>query len=401
MRFTNIDEAIDWITTPQGNKHTFEHFKQVCKSIGNPQNSFYTIHVAGTDGKGSTVNYLRSLLMSQGYKVGTLTSPHYITHLDRIRVNDVNIKDDSFLDILNKNYDFFIENKLSMFEMDYLIMCEYFKQEKVDFAIVEVGLGGRLDSTNVADNTKLSIITTIGYDHMDRLGNTLEEICYEKCGIIKDNSMVLIGYLNENCKRIVKQETDKHNSIYYELGEYIDLGDRRFVYENEEYELSSYARYQLHNASLALNALDLISKNYGFDIDRNNAKQALKNAIWRCRFEIVKENPRVILDGAHNIHGVNALVKSFDQFTGSKCIVFSALKRKDYIGMLEILKKHCDKLVITSFEKNGVIDLNEFKDYTTNEDYTDAINQAIKEYDNILICGSLYFMSEVVLNYKF
>ena len=399
--FNNIDDALTWITSKRNTGHTFEKFKEVCSRINNPQNDFYTIHVAGTNGKGSTVSYLRDLLMSQGFKVGTLQSPHYITHLDRIRVNNNNIKADDFLRILNDNYDFFIDNDLSMFEMDYLIMCYYFKQEKVDYAIVEVGIGGRLDATNVVDNTKLSIITTIGYDHMELLGDTLPLICKEKCGIIKDNSKILIGNLDSECCDVVKKEANRHNAQYYELGEYKNLGNRTFEFNNQVYKINSYAKYQLHNASLAINAFEIVAKDSGFNINYDLAKACLEKTVWQNRFEIVKEKPRVILDGAHNIHGIDALVKSFDQFDGSKCIVFSALKRKEYRKMIETLRAHCNQLIITKFDNHEVIDLNEFVDYKTIDNYIDAIDYAINNYDNVLICGSLYFLSDVVLNYKF
>ena len=401
MMFTNIDEAIAWITSRRNTGHTFENFKKVCDKLNNPQNSFYTIHVAGTDGKGSTVTYLRDLLMSQGYKVGTLQSPHYITHLDRIRINNNNIPSDVFLKILNDNYQVFIENDLSMFEMDYLIMCYYFIQEKIDFAIVEVGIGGRLDATNVVDNTKLSIITTIGYDHMELLGDTLPKICYEKCGIIKDNSKVLTGHLDLDCDEVVINEAKRHNAKYYALGEYKDLGNRKFSFNNEEYAISSYAKYQLHNASLALYAFEIVAKDYGIAVDMNKAKNALLKSNWPNRFEIVKEEPRVILDGAHNIHGIEASMNSFDQFSGSKCIVFSCLKRKEYKKMIELLYGHADKIILTSFDNDGVIDLNEFTKLETIVDYKEAIDYAIDNYDNVLICGSLYFLSDVVLGYKF
>ncbi|MCR4634564.1 MAG: bifunctional folylpolyglutamate synthase/dihydrofolate synthase [Erysipelotrichaceae bacterium] len=400
--FTKIDEAIDWITSRKSTNYSFEHFKNVCHLAGDPQDGFYMIHVAGTDGKGSTVNYLCDLLMSQGYKVGTLTSPHYETHLDRIRVNGKNITDSAFLNILNANYEFYTENELSMFEMDYLIMCDYFKEENIDYAIVEVGLGGRLDSTNVVDDTKLSIITSIGFDHMDRLGDTLTKICYEKCGIIKKGSKVLCGKLDEECMNVVKEVAEERDCEVYTIQEYTDLGERRFIYRGREYELSSFASYQLHNASLSLEALRIIAEDEGFVIDQEKAKTALHNSLWKGRFEIVRQRPRVILDGAHNIHATEALVESFDRFRGSKCIIFSALKRKEYRKMIQVLEKHCDKLVLTSFSTyNQTIDLNEFEGYVTEPDYQKAIDDAMKEYDNILICGSLYFLSEVVLHGKF
>lgn len=399
--FNNCSQAIDWIQNRRNTGHTFENFKKLCVSLGNPQNSFNTIHVTGTDGKGSTVTYLRDLLMSQGYKVGTLQSPHYITHLDRIRINNINIPEEVFLKIINDNYDFYIKNDLSMFEIDYLIMCQYFIMENVDFAIVEVGIGGRLDATNVVDNTKLSIITTIGYDHMELLGDTLPKICYEKCGIIKDNSKILIGHLDNESIDVVKQQAKLHNASYYELGEYKDLGDRCFEFEDDEYKITSFATYQLHNASLAIKAFKIICEDRKINIDWKKAKSSLSSTIWQNRFEIVNENPRIILDGGHNIHGIEAVCKSYDKFTGSKCIVFSALKRKEYSKMVEMLAKHTDELLITQFDNSGVIDINEFKEYKTYDNYIEAIDYAISKYDNILICGSLYFLSDVVLNYKF
>lgn len=401
--FKNIDEALSWVMSQRNADSSFEHFKMVMNSIDNPQNNFYTVHVAGTNGKGSTVAYLRDLLMSQGLKVGTLQSPHYITHLDRIRVDNKNIDANAFLDILNEKYDFIIEHKLSMFEIDYLIMCEYFKQKNIDIAVVEVGLGGRLDSTNVIDNTKLSIITTIGYDHMEKLGNSLEAICNEKCGIVKDNSKLLIGELNDSCVNVCVENAKKHNCEFYQIDKYYDLSNRQFEYKNEKYELESYAKYQLHNASLAIEAFNIISKDFPFTINLEKAKNALSKTVWENRFQIVKENPRVILDGGHNVQGIEALVDSFDQFEGSKCIIFSALKRKEYKKMLEILINHTDKLVITAFDNIESIDINEFNDerFEINDNYIDAIDKAISNYDNVLVCGSLYFMSDVVLNYKF
>lgn len=393
--FTDIDTAIEWITSKRRGDNLFSDFKNIVNELDNPQNDFYMIHVAGTNGKGSTVAYLRDLLMSQGYKVGTLQSPHFLIHQDRIRVNNINIDDDSFLRILNKYYDLFVEKNLGMFEMDYIIMCEYFRQEKVDVAVVEVGLGGRLDSTNVVDNTKLSIITTIGYDHMDRLGNTLEEICIEKCGIIKNNSKVLVGDLNKDLKDIVKRIAKEKNSECYELKEYKDLGERKFLYKNKTYDIDSYAKYQYHNASLALEAFEIISKDMGFMINEEKAKEALKETQWLGRFQIIRRNPIVILDGGHNVHGIEALVDSFDYLKGSKLIIFSALKRKEYSKMCDILKQHSDKLIVTSFNSYDAISLDDIKNVETTNDYIKTINDNLNKYDNILVCGSLYFISEV------
>ena len=401
--FNNISDALDWITRQHKGDLSFERFKEVVTELGNPQDDFYMVHVAGTDGKGSTVTYLRDLLMSQGFHVGTLQSPHFLTHLDRIRFDGENIEEEAFLRILNENAYYYISKNLGMFEMDYLIMCEYFKEKNADIVIVEVGLGGRLDSTNVVSRPALSIITTIGYDHMDRLGNTLEEICTEKCGIIKNDSKVLIGHLSDDLVAIVEEFCKERNSYFYRLEEYQDLGERRFCYLGEEYKLLSYAQYQKHNASLALKAFFLLADDLPFTYDLQAAKKALSSTVWRGRFEIVHENPRIILDGAHNIHGVEALCRSFDALSGSKAIVFSALKRKEHKKMLQMLKEHCDRLILTSFDYYEALkqeDISALAD-DIEPDYSLAIELAVKEYDNILICGSLYFISEVAEHIDF
>lgn len=401
MQFNDIDSAIEFVTGLKNTGHSFSDFKKICNELGNPQNKFKTIHVAGTNGKGSTVSYLKDLLISHGFKVGTYTSPHYITHLDRIRINNNNIDEKSFIKYLNKYYELYKDVNLSMFEYDYLIMCDYFIDNNIDYAIIEVGLGGKLDATNVVDNTLLSIITTIGYDHMERLGDTLEKICFEKCGIIKHNSNVVIGHLDNNCVQVVKDKCAIENSNLYELKQIQTLEDRTFIFEDNKYKILSYAKYQYHNACLALYAFKTLCHLNNIEFDYKLAYNALKNSDWKARFEIVSENPRIILDGAHNIHGVEALVKSFDMFDGKKCIIFSALKRKEYNKMIDVLSKHCDKLIITTFKNNEVIDLSDFKNYLCVDDYSKAIDYAKDRFDTILVCGSLYFMSEVVLHYNF
>ena len=399
--FSNTAEAVKWIISRKKTDYSFEHFRQVCRSLGDPENGLYIIHVAGTNGKGSTVNYLADLLMSQGFKVGTITSPQYLTYLDRIRINGENIDEASFLDIVNRHYDSFAENDLSMYEMDYLIMCFYFLQENVDIAIIETGIGGRYDPTNVSDCTKLSIITSIGYDHMELLGDTLAKICYDKCGIIKENSDVLCGKLDEECLEVVRSEAAEKKANVYVLDDFEPLSERHFRFHEREYVLSSFASYQLHNASLAIYALELTARRRGFEINYEKAKEALGKSLWHLRFEVVKEKPRIILDGAHNTHGIEAMLKTFDAFSGSKCIIFSALKRKEYRKMAEMLKEHCDRLIITSFENGEAIGPKEMADYEVVEDYREAIAEAMISYDNILICGSLYFLSDVVLHVKF
>ena len=396
--FTSIEEALDWVMKRKRTDTSFEDHVRNMKDLGDPQDDFPMIHVAGTNGKGSTVAYLRDLLMSQGYKVGTLQSPHYETHLDRIRINGENIPGDVFMEILNEYYDFIIDRNIPMFEIDYIIMCEWFKREKVDIAVIEVGMGGRLDSTNVVHHPLLSVITTIGYDHMESLGDTLEKICIEKCGIIKEDSAVLVGKLDETLKDVVKEIAEERYCSYHETEETVEVRERTFLYKGETYEITSYAKYQYDNAATALEAFFLVME--GRDIDLEKAKEALKNTIWKGRFEVISKDPFILYDGAHNIHGVAALTRSLDALKGRKLIIFSALRRKDYRTMIEALRGHGD-LIITSFDYPGSIREKDVEDlgviYVKDHE---EIRKRYPDYDVILYCGSLYFLSELATEKK-
>lgn len=391
----NIDEALEWIINRKRNNHPFSSFKRVNENLGNMADKLKIIHVAGTNGKGSTVTMLRDLLINNGYKVGTVQSPHFLTHLDRIRINNQIISEEEFLKGINKYYDLSIKENLGMFEIDFLIAIDYFLSEKVDFAIIEVGIGGRLDSTNVITKPLLSIITNIGLDHQEMLGETLDLICKEKCGIIKKDSDTLVGYLEKDLKEIVKQSCISLNNSYHETENVRCINTGFFEYKGIVYNLSSSALYQIKNAALALEAYDILADKYNLAYDLEKIKKALRNFKWPGRFEIVEENPCVILDGAHNKPGVEALMESFDLLKGTKCIIFSALKRKNYSQMYDILSKHCDEIIVTSFNLPGSIDQYDIKVNDYYKNYKEAIEYAKKRYENILICGSLYFISDV------
>ena len=394
--FESIQECLAWVMSRRKGEMTFSSFEAIMKKLGDPQDRLKVIHVAGTNGKGSTVTYLRDLLMSQGFTVGTLQSPHYLTHLDRIRFNGENIPEETFLRIVNKYYDFFAKNRMGMFEIDYVVMCEYFLIEEADYVITEVGIGGRLDSTNVIHHPVLSVITTIGYDHMERLGNTLEEICKEKCGIIKTASAVLAGDLSASLKEIVQKTAEEKGSVYYEMKLPEEIGERRFLYDGEVYEISSYGKYQYYNASLALEALKILSEREDFIVDREKAKEAVRKSLWKGRFEVVSHDPTVILDGAHNIHGIDALVKSLDALKGRKLVIFAALKRKEYGKMIEELKKHADEVVLTSFDHPEAVSGEDVSgDISFTDDYMGYMKRRENDFDVIVFCGSLYFISEI------
>ena len=186
MRFQKAEDVIAIIEQRKNRGYGLDHFKQYMASLGNPQNRLRSIHVAGTNGKGSTTNDIRSILQAAGYKVGSFTSPFMITHLDRIRINDQDIREDAFLEITNRFYDSWMEWDLSMFEIDMCIAVFYYLEEQADFCVFETGLGGRKDATNILQPL-VSVITNIGMDHMEFLGDTLEKIAGEKAGIVKED----------------------------------------------------------------------------------------------------------------------------------------------------------------------------------------------------------------------
>jgi dihydrofolate synthase/folylpolyglutamate synthase len=397
-RFDNIDDCLNWVMSQKSYKGDIFNFRKCMAELGNKQDRLKVIHVAGTDGKGSTVHFIMDALMALGYKVGTLQSPHLLTHLDRIRINDQYIDEKYFLDKVNENYDYFVEHRFSMFDIDYFIMTDYFLDNNVDYAVIEVGLGGRLDSTNVINNTLLSIITTIGYDHMDRLGNTLEEIVREKCGIIKQDSHTLIGKLAPNLVDIVRDTCKSLNNTLYQVKGYEYIAKRHFRYRDQEYHISSFALYQMENASLAIEAIYTLASLEGFEIDFEKLKQGIASSMWLGRFEVINEDPLVIIDGAHNAHGMRALVDSLRQLPKPIVCVFSALKDKEYLKMLEMLKNEVEEITITTFENYRIYDVHsipEDKMIKVEDDYLKAINDAIDTKKTVIICGSLYFISEV------
>lgn len=394
--FNDIDSALEWLMQRRNETKSFATFKHLMEKLGNPQDDLKLIHVAGTNGKGSTVTFLSDLLIAHGYRVGTLQSPHFLSHLDRIRVNGKNIPSATFLTLLNANYAFFIEHNLNMFEIDFIIMSLYFRQLKLDYVVVEVGIGGRLDSTNVINHPLLSIIVTIGYDHMDRLGNTLEQICIEKCGIVKPSSILLVGDLLPELKKLCQDVAQAKDCKYYELGAYQKIGSRSFIYAGQQYQIASFADYQLHNAALALKAYQILVENYQLDYDEDKVRMALANSIWRGRFEIIKEHPRVILDGAHNIDGIIALANSVKQLDGSKAILFAALKTKEYQKMLAVLNSVFDRVVLTSFNHPLACHLEDYGEGEYMADFTKAYQILCDNFDNIVVAGSLYFISDFV-----
>ncbi len=400
--FKTTHDFIDYCTNRM-NKGRFnlDHFKALLEKLGNPQLKLKTVHIAGTNGKGSTTDYLRSILQTAGYKVGTFTSPHLEVHNDRIRINNVYISDEELLEYGNRFYTLIEENELSMFEIDTLIAIYYFCEKNVDIALFEVGLGGRLDATNVI-LPLVSLITSIGYDHMDILGHTLEEISFEKAGIIKENIPLITAEDKENCLFVFKSVCEERSSDFLKIhpAKNVIIGDSiQYEYHHLIIQLNTLAIYQIKNSSLAIECALYLCE-LGYTISDENIRMGISSTQWKGRFETISLNPHIIIDGAHNMHGIDALVESTRLCKKPLIIVFSALKDKETEKMIHALVDIGDEVIVTEFEfyRAATLETLSMNNRVTSiRNPYDAINYAIKQSagGTCLITGSLYFISEV------
>lgn len=399
--FVTIEDAITWVTMRRHKNKGLLNFCKALRSCGSPQDTFKTIHVAGTNGKGSTVTYIKDILMEANYRVGTFTSPHLIKHQDRIRYQGEWISDIDFLAILNEHEELIIKYELNMFEIDMLIASVYFRNKHVDFAIIEVGLGGRLDCTNCLTRPELTIITSIGLDHVELLGDTVEKIAIEKAGIIKQGVPCLLGKLKTTCVDEIKAiALEKHSDLIYTL-DFEKIDNYHFSIKGKKYFNRSGATYQMKNAAVAISAINFLSDKKIIDVSDNQIKYGIENSRWEGRFETISENPRIIVDGAHNDEGIRELIESLQELQKPLVIVFSALRDKPTENMISQLHQVASTLIVTEFNYYRVEkakNLVYFDELLCMPDYQKAVQfgvDKIKTEGTLIICGSLYFVSEV------
>lgn len=396
--FTDINAALEVLMARRRSLHPQLHkFKKLIEDLGNPQDELKSIHIAGTNGKGSTTNFIRSICQQQGYKVGTFTSPFLVHHHDRFRISDVDINDEKLLELINRSYPYWDEYDITMFEIDMLIAIWYFLDEKVDVAIFEVGMGGRKDATNVLSAPLASVITNISLDHMDQLGDTKEKIAVEKAGIIKETGLVITGETTPSVLDVFKE---KANRKIIELQPIQNPINRVLLYRETEIHLKSYAKYQLRNAALAYEVCYQLDKHKILPFDEENIVGGLEDTLWKGRFEVVSSEPLIIIDGAHNEDGVRVLVESIVDLPKPLVVVFAALRDKDTTKMLEQLEKVSDQLIVTTFDFYRAQTAEKLKikeNIISFEDYTEAINKGkeLSKDGTLVITGSLYFISEV------
>ena len=320
----------------------------LCRMLGNPEKKFPSIHIAGTNGKGSTANILASVFQEHGYKTGLYTSPHLVDFRERIRINGQMVSEDFVVDFVDIYKDKFSKIGPSFFEITFAMAVEYFAQQEVDIVIMETGMGGRLDSTNVV-NSILSIITNIGLDHTAFLGNTIAEIAVEKAGIIKKNIPVIIGERQEETTPVFMKFANKNNAPLYYAG---DIAKLFYNTENymavvneelfEEIEFPLKANYQSYNLRTALAALVHLSEKWQLsqELILSGVANTIKNTDFAGRWQIVSQNPKIILDTGHNVDG---LTYSMEQLTQEKFeklhFILGMVNDKDIESVLALLPR--------------------------------------------------------------
>lgn len=394
-KLETIDDAICFVTSRKVKSQGLDHFLKVLETLGNPQEGVTWIHVAGTNGKGSVSYLMAKLLESQGYRVGLFTSPHLESHLDRIRINDVWIEEEFFLNTVKKYEDFFVQEGLCMFEIDVIIALLYFQANKIDYGVLETGIGGRFDPTNFPKRPSLKIITTIGLDHQALLGNTLEQIAYQKAGIIQPNDLVVVGYLDDASREVVKSTCIEQKASFYEL---VKLDVNRFdqlMMFDHVYKLPTNTKFQLENAALTLYAYSLLK----FDVKDKKVEKVLETTVWKGRFEVLQDCPTVILDGAHNLPAIHVLLEALEKYPRPWVGVFIGMKDKDIDQELALLQKAFDTLIVSQLDMERCKKVEEYNEsYIKEKDADQAIlkaKQLASTKGTVVLFGSLYFVSYV------
>ncbi|HEM5075125.1 TPA: bifunctional folylpolyglutamate synthase/dihydrofolate synthase [Streptococcus suis] len=397
----------NWLNTKQGQvfHYKMEKIEYALELLGNPQFAVPVIHVAGTNGKGSTIAFLRQLFQAHGLRVGSFVSPHMVSVHDRICIDSQPISDHDFQCYLQKVYD--LEQEVAAryepfryFEVMVLIMFLYFQDQQPDLALVEVGIGGLLDTTNVVAPA-LSVITSIGMDHQDLLGSTLREIAEQKAGIIKENVPVVLGPLCPETTAICRHIAQDKQASVYQFGQEFTYKAGQFSntdLELSELVLSLAGHHQEENAAVALQTFLLYMTNIQKDIQPQLIKQALAQTSWPGRLELVAQEPKIYLDGAHNVPAIERLIDFIQEQDEPVTILFSALRRKDFQEMLGLLEEKLPHtpLVLTSFAYDGALSEGNRQGRTYVEGYKKYIEDWQSAGQGILIItGSLYFISEV------
>jgi dihydrofolate synthase/folylpolyglutamate synthase len=423
----NYDEALKYITNTNrfGMKLGLETITKLLELLGNPQENLNIIHVAGTNGKGSVCSFISNILIDGGYSVGLYTSPYLENFTERIRVDKKEIPREEVARIVQ-----LIDEKISImlkegysspteFEIVTAMAFYYYNYCKVDYVVLEVGLGGRYDATNVINSSLVSVITSISLDHIGVLGNTVPKIAYEKAGIIKENGAAIVYGQKREAEEVIKDICKQKNAelIGVEFGSIevvkSDVKSQVFNYTSSDFkygniEIALIGEHQIKNSVLAINTIEYLNKNHKINISIDNIKSGLLKTEWPGRIEVIKEKPLFIIDGAHNLDGAKSLAKVLEKnFSGKKGIlIIGMLKDKDVDSVLEVLTPYFKKVVATYPVSDRSMEPELLKekiskyveDVVAIENINGAVEYAIgksTEDDVIIAAGSLYMIGSI------
>lgn len=423
----NYDETMEYIHSfcKFGSKLGLTRIEKLLNKMGNPEKTLKIIHTAGTNGKGSVINILGKILEEEGYKVGVYTSPYLEYFEERIKINGESISKADLSSLITRIKPLIDEviaegfDSPTEFEVITAAMFLYYKEKAVNYALVEVGLGGRFDATNVITPI-LTIITSVSFDHMNILGNTLGEIAYEKAGIIKKNVPLILYPQSKAAEAVIlKKSAEMKAAVYNVTDEYSFLGieksDGKYYQsfkmkadgKEEIFTLSLLGQHQIKNCITAIEAASVLNK-MGHTIRLSSVKNGAKNTVHNGRLEILKDNPKVIIDGAHNIDGVVNLVSSVKKYFRWKKLILIAgiLKDKEFEEMVRQFSSISDKIICLSPKNDRALSqldlknqfIKEGKDAISFNDYKEAYEYSyglLDKEDILLIAGSLYMIGEL------
>lgn len=423
----NYDESMEYINKAGhfGRSYGLKRIERILSHLKNPHEKIKAIHVAGTNGKGSTTAMISSILIESGFKVGMYTSPYIEKFEERIQINNENIPKDRLAKVMTE-----VRSAIekvqgegyeapNQFEIITATMFKYFEEENIDYAVIEVGLGGRLDSTNVL-TPLLSVITSISYDHMSILGNTLGEIAFEKCGIIKHGIPTVTCRQKGEVYDVIKNSAKAKESELFTAdkeGKLLDVISSESVYQRAVFEINGNSEtidlpllgnHQLLNCSLALKAIEVLENIENLNISIDDKKTALKNVKWPGRLEVMNISPLVVIDGAHNIDGITKLAESINSYFkyDRLILILGILVDKDVESMINVICPMADKIIAVAPHSDRaessqnlmhkIANVNENVEAV--EGYEEAFTKGRKycgEKDIIVICGSLYMVGEM------
>ena len=409
--------SVSW----KGSRPGLERTENLLALMGNPEKKLKFIHIAGTNGKGSTASMSASVLREAGYTTGLYTSPYIFTFNERMRVNGENISDDELVEIVEfvKPLADSMEDSPTEFELVTCIAFEFFKRRKCDIVCLEVGMGGELDSTNVIDSPVAAVITNIGLDHTDFLGDTVEKIAETKSKIIKDGTLAVFYPNTDSVERVVRDRCREVGALFVKpdfnaiVSLSADFDGQVFdYYEYKNMKLPLLGKHQLKNASVVITLMNELILG-GWDITHDDVRRGIENTVWEGRFEVVSRSPLFIVDGGHNPQCIEALVENVREYlSGRRLVVLTGvLADKDYGCMYSEMSEYASEFITVTPPNPRALDANSLKSYLERFNKPvfccDSIRDGVMTAKNragedgvVLAYGSLYMVGDIEKNAK-